>query len=686
MLKRKYEERSAERMDDTETVETSSSATGSRRKFPRLPLLGAVGFLALAMWAASTTFGGALASVYVFAFLNFFAGVFTLVALSLTVMGGLVATDRFFLKIGHRVFFQGLHRATAIIAIVFLGLHISMKVLSGSATLIDPFVPFANLANPLYVGLGTIASYLMVSVFWTGIIRAKFAGSGKPWMWRTLHSGAYLAWPAALGHGLNAGRDAKTWVVLSYGACIVGVVIALLVRLYVTLGRRTNGPKVGPTAVGVNVETALIPRVGDNPFRREQVSESLVESTRENRVARQDREEMEPAAATRVAPRQARSTGEPSRARPPAGQPSRAERRGGYATPVSAPAAPAEDRWNEPVVSRAEPEPPRRSSRSDGRPPRSRERVEEPVSRSQQSRRSRSDERRSRLEALDERAEERRERERVDVDERLGELRRQERRGRSEGMRREQAEAKRGLTQWRRRGRSEDKQREAENDREWYESLRGGSDDRSEPTSGARYAEPTSGGRYAEPTSGEGYAPASAAPYVPPPRSESRDSRRERPADRWASPGDERYGEAPVSAPAARYEESRYDYDAYEDRRVEEESPRRGRLRLVTDDEDRSSRRSRSESRHSRTADEDQEPPRRSRRTGEYDSEPGYGRPGPYPPAVDPAPSRRARRSAPDVIDSSDRSSRRGQRAAGGEDLDLGDGAYWTRPKEGYGR
>ena len=124
MLKRKYEERSVERDEDTGTVETTSSTTGAKRKLPRLPLLGGVVFVALGMWAASTTFGGALASVYVFAFLNFFAGVVSLVALSLTVMCGLVATDRFFLKIGHRVFFQGLHRATAIIAVVFLGLHI----------------------------------------------------------------------------------------------------------------------------------------------------------------------------------------------------------------------------------------------------------------------------------------------------------------------------------------------------------------------------------------------------------------------------------------------------------------------------------------------------------------------------------------------------------------------------------
>ncbi|WP_173152692.1 hypothetical protein [Phytohabitans suffuscus] len=266
----RQEDRATERTDQVGAVETTSSATGTRRGVSRPRLLAGLAFLVLGISAASTTSAGAAGATLVYAFLNFFAGVVTLVALSLTVMGGLVATDRFYLTIGHRVFFQGVHRATAIIAIVFLGLHVSLKILSGSATLIDPIVPFANLANPVYIGLGTIAGYLMVAVFWTGIIRARFASGGKPWMWRTLHAASYLAWPIAITHGLTAGRPAKTWVTLSYLGCVVFVLIGLLVRLYVVLGRRANGPKAGPAAVGVNVQTVLMPRVGDGPYRREQ--------------------------------------------------------------------------------------------------------------------------------------------------------------------------------------------------------------------------------------------------------------------------------------------------------------------------------------------------------------------------------------------------------------------------------
>lgn len=68
----------------------------------------------------------------------------------------------------------------------------------------------------------------MLTRTWTGVIRARFAGSGKPWMWRTLHAAAYLAWPLGITHGLTAGRPAKTWVTLSYMGCVLFVLIGLL--------------------------------------------------------------------------------------------------------------------------------------------------------------------------------------------------------------------------------------------------------------------------------------------------------------------------------------------------------------------------------------------------------------------------------------------------------------------------
>jgi hypothetical protein len=113
--------------------------------------------------------------------------------------------------------------------------------MEGHIRLIDAVVPFMSTGyNRIYVGLGTIAGILMVTVMWTGIIRAWFVGRGRPWMWRSVHAISYLMWPIALVHGLSAGRPAATWVTVSYVLCVLAVLIGLAVRLSVSLNRRKD--------------------------------------------------------------------------------------------------------------------------------------------------------------------------------------------------------------------------------------------------------------------------------------------------------------------------------------------------------------------------------------------------------------------------------------------------------------
>ncbi|MBQ0903917.1 hypothetical protein KBX63_18230 [Micromonospora sp. U21] len=221
------------------TVRTSASSRGVRTRSRSAATMLIASVLA-ALWAATMLTGaGQKAYAYGFFFTEFFAGVIALVSLSLTVMLGLLATDRLVLRISHRVLLQSAHRATGVLGVAGLLFHVLTKIATGRAAATDALVPFVG-GGGLYVGLGTVAALLMVSVIWTGIIRARFAGVGPKWLWRTLHSMAYVAWPFALFHGLNAGRVAKSWVVFSYLGCILLVVLALLVRLSVTIGRRSR--------------------------------------------------------------------------------------------------------------------------------------------------------------------------------------------------------------------------------------------------------------------------------------------------------------------------------------------------------------------------------------------------------------------------------------------------------------
>ncbi|MFJ8625089.1 hypothetical protein ACIRD3_19890 [Kitasatospora sp. NPDC093550] len=171
------------------------------------------------------------------AFLDYFAGVFTLLSLTAVVVGGLVATDRLLLTPRMRVAVQSAHRATAVAALGFLGVHIAVKVVERHAGPWAAAVPFAGGAGA-EVALGTLAADLMVLVAATGVVRGRFAGSRHAWLWRFLHATAYACWPVALAHGLTAGRPAHAWVWWGYGLCAAAVALALLVRTLAGAGRR----------------------------------------------------------------------------------------------------------------------------------------------------------------------------------------------------------------------------------------------------------------------------------------------------------------------------------------------------------------------------------------------------------------------------------------------------------------
>jgi len=201
-------------------------------------------------------------------FAQFYAGVFTLVSLSLTVIAGLVATDRVLLLARHRMWIQSVHRSLGIIAITFLVLHIGTEVAASRVGLLGALIPFTS--APVTVGIGTIAAYFMVTVMWTGIVRARFAQNGRAWLWRPLHALAYLAWPVALAHGLSAGRPAAVWVMASYFILMFLTTVALGLRLSAERHRRRQQLSADRTTtsiapVGRAVPTPSSRRAGRRP-------------------------------------------------------------------------------------------------------------------------------------------------------------------------------------------------------------------------------------------------------------------------------------------------------------------------------------------------------------------------------------------------------------------------------------
>ncbi|WP_399884914.1 cytochrome b/b6 domain-containing protein [Streptomyces sp. BBFR51] len=172
-------------------------------------------------------------------FLNFGAGVLSLVFLSCSVIWGLLAQDRIVLDTRQRILAQAVHRTTAVASVVFLLVHIVVKLVLDHTTWVAAILPFGLLATDdeefggraVLIGFGTLASMLMIFVGVTGALRNRFASPAPvAARWRAMHMLAYPAWCLALVHGLYAGRAAKPVFTILYALSVVGVMAALALR------------------------------------------------------------------------------------------------------------------------------------------------------------------------------------------------------------------------------------------------------------------------------------------------------------------------------------------------------------------------------------------------------------------------------------------------------------------------
>ena len=162
----------------------------------------------------------------------FYAGVFALIGLCASVALGLVATDRMFLTPGHRVLIQSAHRAASFGAVTFLIIHIVTEILAQRVHVLDAVVPFLSPFRTFYIGLGTIASDLVILLVITGIMRGRFNAGGKAWRWRAIHYTSYASFVFGVWHGLLAGRPGKPYVDWSYGFLVALVLLGLAVRVF----------------------------------------------------------------------------------------------------------------------------------------------------------------------------------------------------------------------------------------------------------------------------------------------------------------------------------------------------------------------------------------------------------------------------------------------------------------------
>jgi hypothetical protein len=156
-------------------------------------------------------------------------GAVSLILLTGSILLGVIDVRRLRIETVPRFVIDAVHRNVSLLAIAFLFVHIVTSLLDGFAPirLVDVVLPFASKYRPVWLGLGAVASDLLIAVAITSLIRRRL-GYGA---WRMTHWLAYACFPVAVVHGLGTGSDTKSaWMLALTGACVVVVLAAVVYR------------------------------------------------------------------------------------------------------------------------------------------------------------------------------------------------------------------------------------------------------------------------------------------------------------------------------------------------------------------------------------------------------------------------------------------------------------------------
>lgn len=168
------------------------------------------------------------------------AGLMTLLLLTASTALGLLTAARAGAPRWPRFVVIGLHRNIALLALAFLVVHVGTTVVDTytSIRLPDAIIPFLSGYHRFWLGLGAIASDLLVTLTVSSLLRPHI----RPGLWRAVHWTGYVCWPAALAHGLGIGTDhGTTWVFDLTMACAAVVGAAGLARAAVTVRLARRG-------------------------------------------------------------------------------------------------------------------------------------------------------------------------------------------------------------------------------------------------------------------------------------------------------------------------------------------------------------------------------------------------------------------------------------------------------------
>jgi len=133
---------------------------------------------------------------------------------------------------GTGCFIQAAHRAASFGAVVFLIIHIATRSSRSASTCLTRWFRFLSPFRTFYIGLGTIASDLILLLLITGIMRGRFNARGKAWRWRaiSLHVLRCFRLRRLARPAWRPPRQSPTWTG-AYGFVVAFVLVGLAVRV-----------------------------------------------------------------------------------------------------------------------------------------------------------------------------------------------------------------------------------------------------------------------------------------------------------------------------------------------------------------------------------------------------------------------------------------------------------------------
>ena len=148
----------------------------------------------------------------------------------------------------------GLHRSLALLAVVFLAIHVLTAVADSFVTiqLAAAVIPFVSAYEPVQIGLGAVALDLTAALVITSLLRGRMNRR----LWRGVHWLAYAAYPVTVLHSVTSSADLRSGTLLGLTAgCVLSVAAAVAWR--VTAARRAGLPGTPPSlAAGGPVSSA----------------------------------------------------------------------------------------------------------------------------------------------------------------------------------------------------------------------------------------------------------------------------------------------------------------------------------------------------------------------------------------------------------------------------------------------